>query len=391
MWDVFTKAKGSAAKRHRLGATLIAASLLLPIGAQPAQAACTAITVSAAMGVYSAPVAAIYAGIMTEFLTAYAKLVPYFPQLANGNSNTNQNLANGATILHDRKVAQESADTIAAVRAEMVTNFTPSRVACVQATRQAALKASYAHYAGTREKISKDYVNTIMGKAGTIGDKGQLKRLQSHWNNRCGRYLDAASLKVEGCAQPEADMLDLDMRVVDSMFDPLNIADNRYKKAAQDTIDLLTDVEGFDTLRGAALDRNTGQIQFVDRMRYATRMGVARNALERVVAMRDTPTEAGADGAKNSRLARYVEMVKGQKVEGNLLSGELPAVAMAGSPRGANVQANLAQLASQKMLLTEFVRMTEQMIAVEAVRLSVEMEDNRSQRGAMVSASMTPN
>jgi hypothetical protein len=90
-------------------------------------------------------------------------------------------------------------------------------------------------------------------------------------------------------------------------------------------------------------------------------------------------------------MARYVEMVKGQKVEGNVLSGELPGIAMAGSPRGANVQANMAQLASQKMLLTEFVRMTEQMIAVEAVRLSVDMENDRTNRTAATSIAVTPN
>jgi hypothetical protein len=376
----------------RLLGLAVAASLMVPLGSSAAHAgACAAITMASAMGLYSAPVAATYVAIRTAFANGYTGLVQRMPMVATNASNTVQNQVNADVVLHDRNIAQSAADAVAQVRAEAAMEFTPSRTACVHATRQLAVKASYGHYASTREKIAKDYVNTLMGKAGTMGDKGQLKRLQAHWNNRCGRYMDASSLKAEGCEQPSADMVDLDMRVVDSMFDPLNISEDKYRKAAQDTIDLLTDVEGFDTLRGAALDRNTGQLQFVERMRYATRMGMARNALERIVAIRDTPTEAGADGLKNSRMARYVEMVKGQKVEGNVLSGELPGIAMAGSPRGANVQANMAQLASQKMLLTEFVRMTEQMIAVEAVRLSVDMENDRTNRTAATSIAVTPN
>lgn len=333
--------------------------------------------ISAGGTTYSKTIIAQLLAIQQMFDNGYDQWVNSLTALAGDIANTAQARNNTRIALTDKKRANTLAASVAAQRGKLVKEFMPSAVACAEATRQRAVGNSMGHYAKVRNDLGLAFKKLDMNEPGGPSEKGSLQYSSYLWDLRCKKYMnisDVAPPTSLGCTGGSGPMMDLDLRAQDTLIEPLNIDDPQYMEAAKTTILLLTDVEGFDPIRGPALKDSAGQTQFVALMRQKARMGLARDILSRMVAMRSTPKEAAYDGTRNSRYARYAEMVTGQTVTGNAISAVLPEIALAREQKSATKQALASRLVSQKMLLIEFLRMTEQMIAVESVRLSMELE-----------------
>lgn len=363
--------------KTKLLAAGIAAAVLGVAAPQPARAdGCSAIIGSAA-GVYTATITAQLLAIEAVFELGYQQWSKSLALLASDIANTSQAQNNTRVAMTDKKNAGKIAASVAAQRGKLVKEFVPSQVACSEATRQRSLGNTYAHYSQVRNDLGSDFKSLDMNTPGGPTEKGSLQYSSYLWGLRCKKYMNTSEVNPPaslGCTGGTGAMQDLDMRVQDTLLEPLNISDPQRLDAAKATILLLTDVEGFDPVRGPALTGSTGQMQFVSLMRQKARMGLARDILSRMIAMRSTDPNPEYDGTTNSRYARYAELVTGQTVSGNTISGVLPDIALAGEQKNATKQALAARIVGQKMLLTEFLRMTEQMIAVESVRLSMELE-----------------
>ncbi len=363
--------------KSRFLAAGVVAALLGVAAPQPAHAdGCKGI-IAAAGTAYTQTITAQILAIQKIFDDGYEEWVKSLTLLSGDIGNTAQARNNTRVAMTDKKVANTIAASAAAQRSKLVKEFTPSKVACAEATRQRAVGYSTYHYSQTRNDLGLEFKYLDMNQPGGPTDKGSLQYSSYLWGLRCKKYMNISEVSPPaglGCTGGSGQMQDLDMRVQDSLLEPLNIDDPQRLDAAKATILLLTDVEGFDPVRGPALKGSAGQMQFVSLMRQKARMGLARDILSRMIAMRSTPKYAEADGTRNSRYARYAELVTGQTVSGNTISGVLPDIALAGEQKNATKQALAARFVSQKMLLAEFLRMTEQMIAVESVRLSMELE-----------------
>jgi hypothetical protein len=229
--------------------------------------------------------------------------------------------------------------------------------------------------AGTQTLFNNFSTNAL----GTDSERGTLYALNRRFNDRCTKYANTATmLPPPGitCPGGDANFRDLDIQPWKAVIDPITFTSTAYRDAAIDSVRMLTEIAPPDPLKGPALSRTDGQNLHMLRMRDTTRMNLARGVLEDMVAMRTEST--GDDGRKVSRLGRYIELITGQRVDGNTLSGELPVIMAAGEPENAAVQTIGARLAVQQALIFELMRLTEQIVSVEAVELAVKVERSRA-------------
>jgi hypothetical protein len=213
------------------------------------------------------------------------------------------------------------------------------------------------------------------------------------WRERCAKYADPTKLGAlpegESCPGPSDPALrDLDVRPWQAFIDPIVLTDPKRLQAAKDAVEMLTDVEARDALRGAALNRQVGQAAHVRVARDETRMNLARAVLQDAVAMRTPSATAGGI----SRLAGLMESVTGQKfdVSSNSLSGQASVIAGAGDTDNGTNQNIGARLATQQALLFEVMRVSEMIMAVDSVELAIKLEQNKARMGN-VSTSVKPN
>lgn len=359
--------------------TRVAMAALL-VGAVPSSGvACPGIIAVPATASVTAITAYILA-MQLAFTMGTTRLIDALTRKANQDAESTQNKNNASAVADDKIIANQTTAEIASARAEMARDFVPSRTVCGLASQQKRLGASNAHYQGTREAKTVANTRWSLNAPGSGAEKGQLQALNTVWTDRCTRYANPTNMDIPAgltCPGGSAAMRDLDIQPVRSLFQPLNLDTTDSKQAADDTIRLLTEPAPIDPVRGNALSRADGQNLHVMRMHDVTRMNVARLALEDIASLRASPTTAGSDGKKNSRYARYVELMTGQDVNGNTSTAVMEAITSAAEPQNANAQAVAARLSAQKMMLTEMVRMTDQLITIEAVKLATRTEETR--------------
>jgi hypothetical protein len=363
---------------------LFLAAVLVTAPVHRAQA-CTAII--AGYGAASiAGIGAEIAALTLAITDGFTELKDVLVRLANQITNNNQNFTDATAIENDKHTTNVAASAIGQVRTEAAVQMVPSRVACRVVTRQRFLNQTTPEYLAVRNAMVQPATDYAMSAPGQPSEKGALAALNAAWNNRCTNYADVANMSIPSgvtCPGPgNPDYINLDITPQKTLFGPIMYQDPQYQTAAIDTIRLLTQVAPDDPIRGPALSRAEGQNIHVLRMRDLTRMNLVRSILEDSVALRAVPTTAGPDGRKISRLGRYIELMTGQKAEeyvsGTTTTAQLDAVLAAAEPENANVQSVATRLAAQKMMLIEFLRMTEQMVAVEAVNLAVQVEGSRA-------------
>lgn len=365
-------------------ALMLTAAVMLP---RPAQA-CPAML----MGYASASTATITAYITamsTAFSIGYLRYVDAITRLANQDSNNDQSEKKAAGTLADRAASTVTETTMAQKRVEITEQFIPSRVVCGIATGQLRVASSMPNYTAVRAGMAQSNTVRSLNGPGSGTERGTLHAMTTVFKNRCDRYANVAVLDIPSgitCPGPsDTSMIDLDIKPWNSILQPLNIDTPELKQAAADTVILLTEPAPPDPVRGPMLTRQEGQSVAVARMRDVTRMNVARDALEDIVSMRTTA--AMCSSGDNSRLARYVELITGQKVTGNTVSGQMSMITAAGEAKNANIQAVAARLASQKMMLMEFLRLTDHMVTMEAISLAIKAEETR---GGSVSIAARP-
>lgn len=311
-------------------------------------------------------------------------------RVANADSQNTQaeNTANTGNI--DKASVNATRLETAETRIGGVGEFIPSRVTCSVITQQQRTIATAAYRNTVRNRMSTTSTQASLNAPGSGTERGSIQALSTVWNNRCNNYFNAATTTLPAgitCPAPtNPQMVDLDITPWRSIFLPINIPGTPaggpvppIAQAAADTIRLLVEPIPGDPVRGVALQRVEAQNIHVLRMRDLARMNLARGALEEIVATRTSPlTPDPVDGRQNSRLARYIEMISGQNVTGNNVSGQLNSIVSAGEMQNANVQTIAARMQSHKMILSEFLRYTEQMLAIEAAKLGIKIEETSS-------------
>lgn len=372
---IAAQAGGSRVSRLALLAALTSAV----VGGGPAVGyACPAII--------NAPMAAAV-GLVTGQLTAMGTAVAMMTTMvidaltrsANQDTQSIQEHGEAASGLVDAKNTATASIAIGARRAKMAMEFVPSRTACGEASQIRNLESTTAFYQQQRTNLTRASTSYSLNKPGGPTEKGSLAAAANVFKTRCSLYANPASVDSSACAgTSDPDMVDRDIQPTKSILQNLNIETAPFQQAASDTINMLTEPVAADPVRGQALLRGEGRNIHVMRMRDVTRMNIARNALEDMVALRTSPTTAGPDGKKNSRYARYVELMTGEQVTGNLTDRFISAIDAAGQPESANVQGVAARLSSQKLMLVELLRMTDQLLAIEAVKLAQKVEATAS-------------
>lgn len=334
------------------------------------------------MGYASASTGTITAYISSmsmAFSTGYIRFSDAITRLANQGSNNEQSRNKSDTARNDKEVADNNAVAIGSTRAEVAQQFIPSKVVCGIASGQLRVASTLPNYNAVRRSMAQSNTARSLNGPGSGAEKGSLQAMNTVFNDRCARYMDTALITIPTgltCPGPaDAHFKNLDIQPWRSILQPLNLDTPELKQAASDTVMMLTEPAPPDPVRGNVLARQEGQAAAVMRMRDVTRMNVARAALEDIVAMRTTAALCAT--GDNSRLARYVELITGQNVNVNTVSGSMSAITSAGEPENANVQAVAARLASQKMMLVELLRLTDHWISMEAVSLAIKAEETR--------------
>lgn len=369
--------QSTAAQRssHPLIALAVAATFVVAAAPSDVRAACVAqIATDAASAAVSSVSDVFTAGLtITE---SYYDLIDNLTRLANQVNQDNQKRNEVESGLVDSEVTSMTSAAIAETRADMAPKFVPSAVVCADATAAKRLdttKATYAAYRTARQTANTGWSNnTDAGsKTGTLGAVAAV------WKDRCDKYANPDNLgSPSGCSGPvDTEMRDLDVEPWRALLDPVAFKDTTRETAAADAIRMLTDVTPSDPVRGNALLRTEGKNLHVLKMRDTTRMNLARAVLEDIAAMRVVKS-----GETHSRLARYLELVQGRTYDptSNTLSGTLPAVMASSEPGNAAVQTVSSRVATQQALIFEIMRVTEQLVAVEAVDLAIKTERNRS-------------
>lgn len=391
--SVFLRADGEKRRSRRLMWAIAATIFLSPaMVADAYAAACSAAIASraTARGMWESAAAVVAGGTISGAFTNVMQALTTYSQ---GTTNDGQNIQNAAVVLADREVAARSANAVAQVRAQNVAQFQPSRVTCslVSGLHRTGLTA--ADYSNARKSMQQASLKLGMNAAGTRSEKGSLANMTGLWKERCNKYTDPTKLGAlpegESCPGPSDPALrDLDVRPWQAFIDPIVLTDPKRLQAAKDAVEMLTDVESRDALRGAALNRQVGQAAHVRVARDETRMNLARAVLQDAVALRTPSASAGGI----SRLAGLLEAVTGKKFDtaSNSLSGEASVIAAAGDSDNGTNQNIGARLATQQALLFEVMRVSEMIMAVDSVELAIKLEQNKARMGA-VSASVKPN
>lgn len=319
----------------------------------------------------------------------FEDLLDVLPKLANQTSNNDQNLMNSYSGMVDHQSASEHASQVAQARVRNAVQMVPSRTTCRILSQQRSYTQSAAAYRTERSSLQSSATNYSLNAPGTPGEKGTLAALTWGYQNRCTKYADAAAMgSPPGCTgASNAAMIDLDIMPHKSIFSAYTYGSSDLRQAALDSVTLLTEPAPGDPVRGDTLSRENGRNIHVMRLRDLSRMNIARDILQDAVALRSPPASPGADGRSISRLSRLIELMTGtplsntdhQNATMSTLASNVQDLAKtaAGEPENANVQALAAQMTAQKMMLTEMLRMTEQMIAVAAVNLASDIERSR--------------
>ena len=310
----------------------------------------------------------------TQVSRAFGNLIDAITRLANQSTNNTQNHVDALGIISDKDATQMSASTTAKIRAAATADFMPSRSVCQGATAQGLVVAANATMISSRaatQNTFREFSNNIAGGS----EKGSLGALNTRFQIRCSKYANPSVVRAPsvcpGTTDPE--MQDLDIRPWDALIDPITFRTTQHRDAAIDAVFMLTDISPPDPLKGPALSRVDGQNLHILRMRDVTRMHLARGVLEDMVAIR-TDTGSGV-----SRLGRYIELVTGQKIDPatGKLSDIVQSSTVAGEMENAAVSTLITRLATQQALLFEIMRVTEQMLAIEAVELAIKIESGR--------------
>lgn len=310
----------------------------------------------------------------TQVSRAFGNLIDAITRLANQSTNNTQNHVDALGVMSDKDATQMSASTTAKIRAAGAADFMPSRSVCQGATAQGLVVAANATMISSRaatQNTFREFSNNISGGS----EKGSLGALNTRFQVRCSKYANPSVVKAPsvcpGTTDPE--MQDLDIQPWKALIDPITFKTPAYRDAAIDAVFMLTDISPPDPLKGPALSRVDGQNLHMLRMRDITRMNLARGVLEDMVAIR-TDTGSGV-----SRLGRYVELVTGQKIDPatGKLSDIVQSSTVAGEMENAAVATLVTRLATQQALLFEIMRVTEQMLALEAVELAIKIENGR--------------
>ncbi len=379
--------KGAGRVRCGFIAGFLACTMLVTSPAVPQ--ACTAI-ISASI---SPSVSAIMADIAAKSIAVtlgFTKLLSAMTKLANQGSNNGQNDMQSFSALADHENATSHANDVAQKRVEMAVQMRPSRTTCQIISQQRVFSETSAQYRSARVTMQDAGTRYSLNAPGTPGEKGTLAALNWSFQNRCSTYADAAALgSPPGCAgAADPALIDLDITPQKSVFSAYTYSSPELRQAALDSVALLTEPAPPDPVRGSALSRTEGRNVQVNRLRDLTRMNMARDILQDSVALRSQSPTAATDGRQISRLSRLVELMVGNPLSDadhhsatmSTLAAQIQqeAVTAAGETENANVQALSAKLTAQKMMLTEMLRMTEQMITVAAINLASDVERSRT-------------
>lgn len=310
-----------------------------------------------------------------------------FNLYASDVGNTAQSANNTEVALTDAKVANQTGVMAASERFETLREMTPSTVSCAYASAsQRAAKTTGAR-AAQMGQIQQAALKMGMNGAGTRAEKGALANVSGLFVERCSKYADPTKMKLPAglnCPGPSNPAFrDLDIRPWEAIIDPIVLNDPKRLQAAKDAIEMLTDVEGSDPVRGPALNGQVGQAQHVQKARDVTRMNLAKAVLADAVAMR-TPS---ADAGGISRLAAYMELATGKKFDPatNSLQGAATSVAEASSGTAGSAKSLASRVAAQQALLFEVMRLSEMIMAVDSVELAIKLEQNKG-RGAIAAS-----
>lgn len=324
-------------------------------------------------------------------------LMDRLPRLATGETADVESENRATTTNTDKVAIEQTRLKMGEMRSELVGEYVPSTVTCQLASQQNRLANSTGNYRTMRDRMTAAGTNSSLGAAGSGTEKGAVQSLATIFTKRCSTYWDPAQVPVPGTmtcpANADPKMVNRDISPWTSIFQPINLEAIPaagpwpvYTQAAYDTIKLLIEPVVPDHVKGAALARPEGQNIHVKRMRDLSRINLARGAMEDIVAKRIKPTVADpSDGKMISRWARFIEMISGQTVTGENVSGELNSILSAGNMKNAQTQSLIARMESQKMMLSEFLRYTEQLLALESVQLGIKVEETGA--GGATSAS----
>lgn len=345
-----------------------------------------------------------------EITLGFNQLIDSLTKLANQGSNDDQNEIQSLSALADKSAAQDTAETIGqTVATEVAPEFMPSRAVCGEVSNQRRAASTLAGYRASRGVAQTRSRNFSTNATGSLSEKGTQGAIEQQFQQRCGLYANAATMSAPSgmcAAASDPNFTDLDIQPWKAILDPITFQDTgnpsddygssgtKYRDAALDAVRMLTDVTPPDPLKGAALSRTEGQNLHVMRMRDVTRMNLARGVLEDMVAMRTVPDAAstggtGGDGRRISRLGRYIELLTGGQIDGNSLQGALPVVMAAGETENAAVQTVTARLSTQQALIFELMRVTEQIVSMEAVELAIKVEGSRAGNASVSNRTLT--
>lgn len=318
---------------------------------------------------------------------AFTKLNTSLKLYAGDVGNTAQAANNTDVALVDTKTANETGVMAASERFETLREMTPSAVSCSFASASMRAAKTTAARASQMGQIQQAALKIGMNGSGTRSEKGALANVAGLFSERCSKYADPTKMKLPSgmsCDGPSDTALrDLDIRPWEAIIDPIVLSDPKRMQAAQDAIEMLTDVEGADPVRGPALNGQVGQAQHVQKARDVTRMNLAKAVLSDAVAMR-TPS---ADAGGISRLAAYMELATGKKFDPstNSLQGAASSVADAASGTAGSPKSLASRVAAQQALLFEVMRLSEMIMAVDSVELAIKLEQNKG-RGAIAAS-----
>lgn len=377
--------KRNGTLRRGLIAGLLATAMLIssPLNVR----SCTEIISSAVSPSVSAILANL-ASMSIAVTLGFDSLLAALTKLANQGSNDMQNEIQSVSATTDHERAQNHASEVAEAKVEMAIQMRPSRSACGTISQAGNFQSTQTDYRNARMSMQAAGTSFSLNAPGTPGENGTLAALNWGWDHRCSTYADVVALDhPPGCSGASDPALkDLDITPIKSIYSSFTYGSPELRQAALDSVLLLTEPAPTDAVRGSAIERDEGRNIHVLRMRDITRMNLARDILQDAVAMRSEPTAAGSDGRQLSRLSRLVELMAGSPLSdtdhrnGSMssLANQVQqyAVEAASDAENANVQGLAAKLTAQKMMLTEMLRMTEQMVAVAAVNLAADVERN---------------
>jgi len=372
---------------------VVAVSALALLGSmQPARASCS-------VGVIPKDVFSSVGSLSMDVATAGTAIAVALAQLSDAITRYANNTTQSASARNAARAAQadaRSAQTVALAlgtgRAQAFQEYKPSVSACREVSAQQRLGSTGVQYASMRTQMQTKNTAYSNNAPGSGAERGTLQGLSTIWNERCSRYANPTTMQAgPGCAGPaDPAMRDLDIQPWKALLDPVQYSNADRVQAASDSIRMLTELAPPDPVRGAALSRTEGKNLHVLRMRDVTRMNLVRGVLEDIAAMRTADT---ASGQTHSRLARFEELVTGQKFDtatGTLTGtpADMTDTSVSEDSENGSMQMLASRLATSLGLKFETNRLMEQIVAMEAVDLAIKVESARSQGATSAAISL---